>query len=162
MYVIQSRSTFHKKNFSKWRPRKTWVPNGRGADMRRARTSLKKIGRQTNSIFLTFRDLRNSRFSDFSLFSRIWKNNSFKIEFSMKNDPIRFNFQVSTTFRRGVNRVKTKKISAFFTQNWLTHFPEKVWEVTNITIFRLFIFSSNLKEWFIENRILHEKWPHML
>ena len=32
----------------------------------------------------------------------------------MKNDPRRFHFQLSTTFRRGVNRVKTEKISAFY------------------------------------------------
>ena len=88
-----------------------WARRGhvQGTDKSKKKLVAKKIQK-----FLTFRDLRNSRFSDFSLFSRIWKNNSFKIEFSMKNDPIRFNFQVSTTFRRGVNRVKTKKFSAFY------------------------------------------------
>ena len=32
----------------------------------------------------------------------------------MKNDPRRFHFQLSTTFRQGVNRVKTEKMSTYW------------------------------------------------
>ena len=63
--------------------------------------------------------LRKLRFIDF-LFSKMWKDNSSKIEFSMKNDPIRFNFQLSTILRQGVTSWKTKKISAFLTtMSWI-------------------------------------------
>ena len=49
-----------------------------------------------------FLDLRKLTICGLCCFSNIWKDNSSNIGFSMKNDPWRFNFQLSTTFRRGV------------------------------------------------------------
>ena len=60
-----------------------------------------------------FLDLRKLTIFELFVFSKIWKDNSSKIGFSMKNDPWRFNFQLSTTFWRGVKGWKTEKSQPF-------------------------------------------------
>ena len=90
----------------------------------------------------------NLRFFNFWFFSTIWKQNSSNIGFAMKNDPWRFNFQLSTIFRRGVKSWKTKKSRPFYPKLTYTS-PKKCTKLrklrTYVDILRL---SENITfEW---------------
>ncbi len=107
-----------------------------------------------------FMKLRKLRFINLSFVQLYFQNKtSSNIEFCMKHAPIRFNFQLSTTFRRGVQSWKTEKMSVLFPK---MAYPKKViYDVRSYETYdsSIFICFKILKNKFIEKRMLHEKWP---
>ena len=62
----------------------------------------------------------------------------------MKNDPIRFNCQASTTFRRGVKRQTTEQISAFYPK--LTYSPPRKKTIYDVRSYESYDLSIQKQE----------------
>ena len=93
-----------------------------------------------------FLDLQNlTIFGLFIFFSKIWKDDSSNIGFSVKYDPIRFNFQFSKTFRWGAKRWKTKKSDPVYPKLTYTSPRNKCTKFRKLRFFDFSFFSKNLK-----------------